>query len=157
MLFQDAYGTVKEVKDEGCYITCFCNAFEIQRASGYLSQLDLNEYYYSALVTGAINKDCFVNSAVNFCANILHWTSVIAIKKILDPDYVPRENEIEILLMRRYDPGSSHADKEGFVYHFVLRRRSGQIIDPIQQGSLTAQIGYVHTKRIIVLNEVSKV
>ena len=155
MVFQDAYGTVQEVKKDGCYLGDFINAHELQTGKVY-NQLDLNEIYYAARETGIINPDCFINSAYSFCVKILRW-DIIDVRKERDPEYQVKENEIEILLMRRYEPSSKLADKEGYIYHFILRGRNLKIYDTIEGGSITAKSGELHTKRIIVLREKSRV
>jgi hypothetical protein len=152
MVYQDKYGTVREVKKWGCYMADYINAHTLQTGIQY-SQLDLNEFYYKALDAGIIEPNCFINSAYHFCTKILRW-NISDIKKVSNR-YMPAKNEIVILLMRRLDPDSPEAEPDGYVYHFVLKTSAG-IIDPIETGSLTAAHGEVHTMRIIVLREKSK-
>jgi len=155
MLYQNSYGVLREVKKYGCYMVCFMNAHSFQRGKNSYRVEDLNEIYYKALDSKIIESNCFVNDAYRFCRNVLDWR-VKDIKKV-DKDYDPLENEIAIWLMRRYAPGNSEAELDGFIYHFVLNSRYGSLYDPISIGSLTAQIGELHTQRIIVLDEEAKV
>lgn len=155
MVYQDKYGTVREIKKYGCLLTSICNAYIIQFAHLYFNQLDLNELYYACLDAGDIDEDCYVNSAYDVCVKHLDWK--IADYKKVDKNYKPSPNEIAIPLMRRYDPKSSEAEPDGYVYHFVLLRKSGEIVDPIVNGSRTAKEGAIHTMRIITLEEESVV
>jgi hypothetical protein len=154
MIYQDTYGTVREIKKYGCYMCSLINAYLIQRAK-QLHVVDVNEIYYQAFDDNSIDKNCFVNSALAFCLKTLKW-SIRDVKK--EPaSYEPLKNEIEILLMRRYAPTLPEAEKDGYVYHFVLKSQHGNIYDPIYTGAVTTMNGDIHSKRIIVLNEVSLV
>lgn len=154
MIYQDAYGTVREIKKYGCYLTCYVNACSIQTGKKF-NQLDLNEIYYKAYDNEIIEADCYINNALDFCRQTLKW-DIRDVKKV-GKDYECVGDEIEIDLFRRFDPRSDEASEDGYVYHFVLRGRHNVLYDPIEKGSKTAREGMLHTKRIIKLKEPSKV
>ncbi len=160
MIYQDSYGTVREIKDEGCYFADYLNAYTFQTGR-QLNTLDVNELYYEANDKKGWNgkpvmeRNCFINDAVTLCRGVLNW-DIVEVRKE-GKDYQADDDEIEIWLMRRFSPGAKGADAEGFVYHFVLKSKYGTIYDPIHIGSVTATIGELHTKRIIKLRERSKV
>jgi hypothetical protein len=151
MVYQDKYGTVREIKKGGCFLACICNAYILQIGHRFFNQLDLNEIYYASLDAKDIEQDCYINSAYDICVKHLDWS--IADYKKVDKNYKVSPNEIAIALMRRSDPKSELAEADGYVYHFVLLRRDGSIIDPIENGSRTAKEGEIHTMRIIILTE----
>ena len=152
MIYQDSYGTIREIKKYGCYMCSIINAYLAQKAK-QLHVVDVNELYYKALDDQIINRNCFINSALAFCVKVLRWDVKDVRKETAD--YVPKNNEVEILLMRRYAPTLPDAEKDGYVYHFVLKSKHGTIYDPIYKGAVTTMNGDIHTKRIFVLNEVS--